>query len=222
MVDLRTVGALPETPSDPMGDEVDNRLFEALSDVIGKVGVDRATVSRIARRAGVNPATIYMRYEDKDALVLRVLSIITEMAVSRNKELIEAFGKARSIDGGIAMFRGNATEEYARIRRLRLETIMASGCHDGLRDAVRRTYVETATADAAQVGAASVANDPRAMAFALFMRFAFFGHALLREYGYLPADDPWVESVLRGMFREYAAAVAGRIARASGAGAEKK
>ena len=217
-VDLRTVAARPETPSDPMGDEVDNRLFDALSDVIGKVGVDRATVSRIARRAGVNPATMYMRYEDKDALVLRVLSIISEMGVSRNRELVDAFGESQSLDGGVAMFRGNATDEYQGIRRLRVETIMAAGCHDELRDAVRRTYVEAATADAAQVGVASVANDPRALAFALFMRFAFFGHALLREYGYLPADDPCVESVLDGMFREYAAAVSGYAARI----AEKK
>ena len=206
-VDAGGAAALAETPSEPMGDDVDNRLFVALSDVIGNVGVDRATVSRIARRAEVNPATIYMRYKDKDALVERVVSIIAEMGVSRNRALVDTFGQSRAIEAGIEMFRGNASDQYRGIRRLRLETIMASGCHDGLRDVVRRIYVEAAADDALTFGVREIPNDGRLLAYALHMRFMFFGHALLREYGYLADDDPWVESLLRALFAAFGESV---------------
>ena len=218
-VDMKKVSALAETPSEPMGDDVDNRLFVALSDVIGKVGVDRATVSRIARRAEVNPATIYMRYQDKDALVQRVVGIIAEMGVSRNQPLVENLGSEESLLGGIAMFRGNATEGYTAVRRLRLETMMSSGYHDDLRVVVRRIYVEAAGQDAAMFGVEGIVSDPVLLAFALFMRFTFFGHALLLEYGYMAPDDPCTESVLNDLFGQFGSAVGKFLS--SGPGAKK-
>ena len=185
----------PETPSEPLGDEIDQRLFAAVSDVIGQVGVDRATVSRIARKAQVNPASIYMRYEDKNALVVRVVTIIAEMAVARNQELLNGMLDSDQVSRGIQMFRGNASDEYASIRRLRLETMVAAGYHEELREVARRTYVGTAARDAVAVGLEGLAGDQRALPYALFMRFMFFGHALLREYGYLAVDDPYADSV---------------------------
>ena len=203
-VETKGVENHSETPFQPMGDEVDNKLFEAMADVIGKVGVERATVSRIARMAAVNPATIYMRYEDKDALLERVVTIIAEMGVSRNSALVRDFGERGIIDGGVAMFRGNATDEYSGVRRLRLETVMASAIHPRLRDVQRRVYVEAVERDAATLGASGITSDPVLMAFAVHMRFAFYGHALVREYGYLAPSDPWVESMLRNMFDRFA------------------
>ena len=190
-----------ETPSEPLGDEIDQRLFAAVSDVIGQVGVDRATVSRIARKAQVNPASIYMRYEDKDALVVRVVTIIAEMAVMRNQELLVGMVESDQVSRGIQMFRGNASDDYASIRRLRLETMVAAGYHDELREVVRRTYVTTAAQDAEIFGMGSVTDDPRAFPLTVFMRFMFFGHALLLEFGYLTADDPHTESVFSGFGR---------------------
>jgi AcrR family transcriptional regulator len=188
-----------ETPVEPVGDEIDQRLFAAVSDVIGQVGVDRATVSRIARKAQVNPASIYMRYEDKDALVVRTVTLIAEMSVERNREIVGTVSGMEQVSRGIEMFRGNASDEYASVRRLRLETMVAAGSHEEIREVVRRTYVEAAGHDAEAMGFRALMDDPGILPFALFMRFMFFGHALLREYGHLGPENEYTASVFAGL-----------------------
>jgi AcrR family transcriptional regulator len=48
------------------------RLLQAAAEVLNKDGLERATIPRIAARAGVTPGTIYRRFPDKDALLREV------------------------------------------------------------------------------------------------------------------------------------------------------
>lgn len=57
-------------------DEVRDALVSATEYVIARSGVHRATVSRIARRAGVSVGAIYSLYENKDALVGDCLDVL--------------------------------------------------------------------------------------------------------------------------------------------------
>lgn len=68
-------------------DDVRDALISASEYVISRTGVHRATVSRIARRAGVSVGAIYGLYENKDALVadcLEVLFLHKVVAMSTN------------------------------------------------------------------------------------------------------------------------------------------
>lgn len=57
-------------------DEVRDALISASEYVIARSGIHRATVSRIARRAGVSVGAIYGLYENKEALVSDCLEVL--------------------------------------------------------------------------------------------------------------------------------------------------
>ena len=65
-----------ETERTLTGDDVRDALIDATEYVIARSGVHRATVSRIARRAGVSVGAIYGLYENKETLVLDCISVI--------------------------------------------------------------------------------------------------------------------------------------------------
>ena len=58
------------------GDDLRDSLIDATEYVIARAGVHRATVSRIARRAGVSVGAIYGLYENKESLVLDCVSVL--------------------------------------------------------------------------------------------------------------------------------------------------
>lgn len=79
---LRRSFALPYTePSDRLvpgdavvvrsqtEDAVEDALIDAVAAIVSRVGLERATASRIARRAGLTSGAIYGRYETKDDLL---------------------------------------------------------------------------------------------------------------------------------------------------------
>lgn len=71
----------PVVPAAPIpfpstNDEVRDALIAATEYVIARSGVHRATVSRIARRAGVSVGAIYGLYENKEALVGDCLDVL--------------------------------------------------------------------------------------------------------------------------------------------------
>ena len=49
-----------------------DRLLDATVKVLDKQGIERATIPRIARRAGLSPGTVYRRFRNKDALLREV------------------------------------------------------------------------------------------------------------------------------------------------------
>ena len=50
-------------------DPVEDALIDAVAAIVARVGLERATGSRIARRAGLTSGAIYARYETKEALL---------------------------------------------------------------------------------------------------------------------------------------------------------
>ena len=184
--------SIPETvyfPDD--AEEIDMRLFDAVAHVIARVGASQATVSRIARRAKVNPASIYMRYEDKDALFAACMSHVMKMGDTRNAQVLDRYkdgiqnsSEITPTTEAIVMFRGNQSPEHSSIRRLRLETMFAAIHDENLRRMNQEIYLKTLEENEKYLGVPSATLTNRVvLPFSIFSRFAFFGYAVLAEYG---------------------------------------
>lgn len=208
--DARDVIAVPEgtraTPSAsgpaPELDDVDTRLFDAVTHVVSRAGVDNATISRIARRADVNPASIYVRYEDKNALFRACFDHIMSSTHAQDARLLTEYreaARASNLAGshmlGVSMFRGNQSAGHMDPRRLRLEIMVGAAHHDYLRAMTGKKYHEVIAGDAALLGVGDRLIDTAVvLPHLVFGRFAFFGQALLREHGFLDVDHPLLVS----------------------------
>jgi AcrR family transcriptional regulator len=184
--------SIPETvyfPDD--AEEIDMRLFDAVAHVIARVGVSQATISRIARRAKVNPASIYMRYEDKDALFAACMSYVMKMGDSRNAQVLDRYkdgiqnpSEITATTEAIVMFRGNQSPEHSSIRRLRIETMFAAMHDENLRRMNQEIYWTTLEENEKYLGVPPATLTNRVvLPYSIFSRFAFFGYAVLAEYG---------------------------------------
>ena len=200
--------SIPESVDFPQhAEDIDTRLFDAVAHVVAKVGASQATVSRIARRAKVNPASIYMRYEDKDALFAACMSFVMKMGTVRNASLLKGYQNSINDLASIThksemvvMFRGNQSPEHQSIRRLRVETMFAS-IHDAiLRQMNQEIYFETLgeNEDFLKVEKGALTN-PLVLPYAVASRFAFFGYATLIEYGLCDMDHPYLISYFENL-----------------------
>jgi AcrR family transcriptional regulator len=195
----------PETvhfPDD--AEDIDARLFDAVAYVIARVGASQATISRIARRAKVNPASIYMRYEDKDALFAACMTHVMRMGDSRNAKILNHYQESiqnpsdiNYSEDAIVMFRGNQSPEHAGIRRLRLETMFAAMHDENLRRMNQDIYLTTISKNEEQLGIPPSSLTNRAvLPYSIFSRFAFFGYAVLAEYGLCDMNHRYLLSYL--------------------------
>ena len=198
------VTAEPETFCSPENvDDVERRLFDAVASVIAKVGVDRATVSRIARTADINPASIYMRYEDKYALFRSAISHVMAMGSSNNRRLVERYRSGTRAEqdgrrGSVAMFLGNASKAYEPVRRLRLETMLAATHDEEISRATNTIYRAAIAETESQMGAPKGSLTGRdALPYITLHRFAFFGYAILCEYGLIDDRNTSVDPYMR-------------------------
>jgi AcrR family transcriptional regulator len=69
----------PNPPQQERSRESLRRLLNAAESVFDKYGLEGATLPRIAREAGLSPASVYRRFRDKDALIRAVFSRASEM-----------------------------------------------------------------------------------------------------------------------------------------------
>ncbi len=197
--------SIPESIDFPQhAEDIDMRLFDAVAHVVAKVGAAQATVSRIARRAKVNPASIYMRYEDKDALFAACMSFVMKMGTIRNASLLKGYQESINDLGSIThksdmvvMFRGNQSPEHQSIRRLRVETMFASMHDASLRQMNQEIYFETLAENEGflKIEKGTLTN-PLVLPYAVASRFAFFGYAILNEYGLCGMDHPYLVSYI--------------------------
>lgn len=201
---------VPETifiPDD--AEEIDVRLFDAVAHVIARVGASQATVSRIARRAKVNPASIYMRYEDKDALFAACMSHVMRMGESRNEELFDQYQKGIQTSSeitpaaeAIVMFRGNQSPQHSNIRRLRVETMFAAMHDENLRRMNQEIFLSAIEANEKYFGVPPSTLTNRAiLPYSIFNRFAFFGYAVLAEYGLCDMNHRYLLSYVSELSR---------------------
>ncbi len=69
------VSALVRRPGRPRDARADHAILEAAINLAAEVGLAELTVDAVAARAGVSKATIYRRWNSKEALMLDALSV---------------------------------------------------------------------------------------------------------------------------------------------------
>lgn len=108
-------------------DEIRDALIASSEYVIARSGVHRATVSRIARRAGVSVGAIYGLYENKDSLVSDCLEVLFPPQSKSDAEdwakVFTAQDQRAEITNILTNYMSPSNEQW---RRFRLECLVAS------------------------------------------------------------------------------------------------
>ena len=108
-------------------DDVRDALIAASEYVIARSGVHRATVSRIARRAGVSVGAIYGLYENKEALVSDCLEVLFPPQSRQDSEdwsrVFTATDQRATVTSILANYMSPPLEQW---RRFRLESLLAA------------------------------------------------------------------------------------------------
>ena len=123
------------------GDPTRDRILEATASVIGRSGLHRSTISRIARRANVPVGTLYSRYTNKEALINDAVEEISLVDYGvNNLAKTRAFSMHRGDFGFADSFHyGMYPERRSRIN-FRLETIIASRHHASTRRTLQGVF----------------------------------------------------------------------------------
>lgn len=162
MVSLRE-GTKPSKPAGPVRevapyafpttyDDVRDALISASEYVIARSGVHRATVSRIARRAGVSVGAIYGLYENKDSLVSDCLEVLFPPQTANDARLWAGVFTASDQRAMVTQILTNyMSPSYVQWRRFRLEAFIAARHSDAVSDQIagyaaiaRRTILQAA------------------------------------------------------------------------------
>lgn len=108
-------------------DDIRDALISASEYVIARSGVHRATVSRIARRAGVSVGAIYGLYENKDALVADCLEVLFPPQLANDgKKWSQVFTAADQRAMVTEILSQYMSDSYSQWRRFRLESLIAA------------------------------------------------------------------------------------------------
>ena len=182
-------------------DEIDIKLFEALAEVISITGLERATVSRIARRANMNPATIYLRYPSKNALVCSCVGHYLSAVVRGYFALDERVASGDSLIANMVhLFRARNSDKWETVRRFRLESLYAAWHNEELQSVYADAYLRIAEHDVQTLSMNGSGEEVQFLNFSTFNRVILFGHSLLFDYGVVQADDDLIVSIESGAF----------------------
>ena len=121
------------------GDPVQDALIDAVAAVIARVGLERATGSRIARRANLTSGAIYGRYTTKEDLLDQ--AIVTLLANRFTDDLMANSYTFTAADPGSATARivgGYLSQPREQWRRFRIETQLAARHHPRIAATVNR------------------------------------------------------------------------------------
>jgi AcrR family transcriptional regulator len=192
---LREETAHPVFPPIVFEDDIEEKLFNGVADVMAAAGYEKATVSRIARRSGINPAVIYARYADKYELMCRCVEILamssrTRTAIDQDEALenpVDAAYAAQSL-------RMTGSDSYQSIRRMRLETLMAAWHREDVGRTIEAAFEDALGQRVDEVAEKTGADKPTIRALLMQGRVLFYGQALLIEFGLMTADNAYFES----------------------------
>jgi AcrR family transcriptional regulator len=109
------------------GDASHDALIDSVSGIVARVGFERASATRIARRAGLTPGSIYSRYRTKDELLRNALVLL--LARRFRDDLHANFHTFSASDPGTAtatVIGGYLTDERREWRRFRIESQIAA------------------------------------------------------------------------------------------------
>ena len=108
-------------------DDIRDALISASEYVIARSGVHRATVSRIARRAGVSVGAIYGLYENKDSLVSDCLDVLfPPQSIQDAKDWARVFTADNQRDIVTEILTTYMSTSYRQWRQFRLECLIAA------------------------------------------------------------------------------------------------
>lgn len=120
------------------GEPLRDALITATANVIGRTGYERATVSRIGRRAKLTGGAVYTRYESKDDLIIDTLETLLSGAIVGTSELTELGVKSGDMGESIAkIYALGVAPERRAWRQFRLETYVAARTRKEPRAALR-------------------------------------------------------------------------------------
>ena len=113
------------------GDPVRDSLLGACIEVIADVGFERATASRIARRAGVGTNWVYADHDTKQELLVDAVDVLLDSLVTPAAVEDLASGRGRSTPMGAASLAIGAFVHPARrtVRLTRLEALLCARHH---------------------------------------------------------------------------------------------
>ncbi len=132
-------------------DPVEDALIDAVAAIVSRVGLERATGSRIARRAGLTSGAIYGRYETKEALLEHAIDSLLARRLTDDLGSVDEVLVA-SDPGGVtaqivAGYLGPARSDW---RRFRIEAHLAARTHahvaatlDRVQEDGKRDYLST-------------------------------------------------------------------------------
>ncbi|MDI2128617.1 TetR/AcrR family transcriptional regulator [Yinghuangia seranimata] len=72
------------------GAETRDRIVAAATDCIRRWGIRRVSMNDVAQQAGVSRRTVYLHFADREALVLEVLTRISELTVAAVEPLVRS------------------------------------------------------------------------------------------------------------------------------------
>lgn len=123
------------------GEPLRDALISATANVIGRTGYERATVSRIGRRAKLTGGAVYTRYESKDDLIIDTLDTLLSGAIVGTSELTAHGVKSGDLGESIGkIYTLGVAQPRRQWRQFRLETYVAARTRKEPRAALRRVH----------------------------------------------------------------------------------
>ncbi len=130
------------TPSSSTGEPVRDVVLDAAASVVARTGFERATVSRIARRAGYSTGVIYEYYDRKDDMIAELVEVLLDQLYTsiaeRDGELI-AEGRLAELSG--SLLAAYVQPEARSLQRLKVELYVAAAHQPAIAEALGHVLV---------------------------------------------------------------------------------
>jgi AcrR family transcriptional regulator len=134
---------LVPTPVDPprvdTGEPVKDVVLAAAAAVVARTGFERATVSRIARRAGYSTGVIYEHFDGKDDMIAALVEVLLQelygTIADRDGTLLAA-GTMAGASG--SLLAGYVQPEATELQRLKVELYLTAAHQRPVADALAR------------------------------------------------------------------------------------
>ena len=191
----------------PGPDELDedptrSRLLHAAMAVIARSGVERATATRIARRAGLSHGAIYGLFASKDALVAESVRTVSNLLGAEDaRRGTETLARSGNFGAALAaLYLGRLSEERRQWQAFRLECLAAARWSPEVAEALDAVLTPMLTEGAVTLGQLLGSELPVARAQRQMVFGASPGYTLLSTVEGLDVDgiDWWRSASLLG------------------------
>ena len=178
-------------PDDLDDDPTRSRLMHAAMRVIAQSGVERATATRIARRAGLSHGAIYGSFTSKDALVAATVRTVADrLGTEDARRGTETLARSGNFGAALAMlYLGRLSDERVAWQSFRLECLAASRWSPEVAAALNEVLTPMLTEGAVTLGQLLGSSLPVARAQRQMVFGASPGYTLLSTVASLELDS---------------------------------